>query len=287
MRVSNTGTFYSGDAYATHRGTYGGCDIVATFTVPQLDNGMFIIGELHTLTYSVHDEKRPVRSFGFKNPKAFTSGPRTIAGTLIFSSFDRHVFRRVAEELRKKYAIGSHKITAALMADEMPPFNVTVTFANETGDASSLTLYGIQIVDEGQVMSIDDIVTENTMSYFALDMIPQDYIVRKQISHSEETDDGLYGNLLDANATSFDYYLCGKITHQNGQPILPETYITLTVTALMSDGSMIDASVQPDGMYFMYCKECPKEVFVYQNGVLLTTVNGTGHEIDIQIAGEI
>jgi hypothetical protein len=96
--------------YKATRVSYSGCDMIATITVPQLQvlnrsgkannvNSVFVVGELQTLSYSIHTQDMPVRSFGRKGPKAFTSGPRTIAGSLVFSTFDRHVFRNISEEL--------------------------------------------------------------------------------------------------------------------------------------------------------------------------------------------
>jgi virion structural protein len=42
--------------------------------------------------------------------------------------------------------------------------------ANEYGDKSHLALYGVTFVNEGQVMSINDIYTENTFQFYAKDV---------------------------------------------------------------------------------------------------------------------
>jgi hypothetical protein len=139
--------------------TFSGADIVATITVPGYRP--YTIGELQTITYSVHREKGQVRALGFSNPRGYTYGARTIAGSLIFTVFDRHVVYKFMNEMHRD-----------LLIDEMPPFDVTVTFANEYGYVSSLAILGITIVDEGQTMSIEDIYTENVMSYYALDISP-------------------------------------------------------------------------------------------------------------------
>ncbi len=98
-------------------------------------------------------------------------GPRTIAGSLIFTVFDRHIIQNAIREgfldhygdLYENIRSKAHR----LITDEMPPFNVTISFLSEYNHASRIAIYGITIVDEGQVMSIDDIITENTMSYMA------------------------------------------------------------------------------------------------------------------------
>ena len=56
------------------------------------------------------------------------------------------------------------------MMNEMPPFDITITLQNEYGYASRMVLKGIVIVDEGQVMSIEDILTEQTFSFMATDI---------------------------------------------------------------------------------------------------------------------
>lgn len=52
-------------------------------------------------------------------------------------------------------------------SDEIPPFDVTISFANEYGTMSSLTIYGVEITNEGMGMSIDDITTEKACTFVA------------------------------------------------------------------------------------------------------------------------
>jgi hypothetical protein len=51
--------------------------------------------------------------------------------------------------------------------DEIPPFDVTITFANEYGQVASMAILGVEILNEGSGMSIDDVVTERAMTYVA------------------------------------------------------------------------------------------------------------------------
>lgn len=62
--------------------SFSGCDIVATF-------GGTVIGELQALTYSVQREKAPLYTMGSAEPRSFSRGKRGIAGTLVFTVFDR------------------------------------------------------------------------------------------------------------------------------------------------------------------------------------------------------
>lgn len=148
--------------------SYSGCDMVVSMEVPIQGNDkiMQVIGSLQTLTYSIYMEKRPIRALGNVNVKDYVMGPRTIAGTMVFSVFNKHFTSDVREQVKTKYGLENYKI----IADEMPPFNVTVSFANEYGYTSRLALYGITILNEGQTMSINDIYTENTYQFFATDI---------------------------------------------------------------------------------------------------------------------
>jgi hypothetical protein len=53
--------------------------------------------------------------------------------------------------------------------DQMPPFNMTLIFTNEQGFASFRRLLGVVFVNNGTVYSIQDMFTERTMTYMALD----------------------------------------------------------------------------------------------------------------------
>lgn len=145
------------DAYIKTRNSYSGSDITATITLP--GRKPVIIGEVQTLSYSIYRPKAPVRALGRINPKGYVKGTRTIAGSLIFTVFDKHIVYQLmnTEEDRK----------SRIITDEMPPFDITITLANEYGSRSQLSIYGVEIVSEGQTMSIEDMLTENVMSYVA------------------------------------------------------------------------------------------------------------------------
>jgi hypothetical protein len=57
-------------------------------------------------------------------------------------------------------------------ADQIPPFRITVSMANEYGAMASMALYGVQIINEGSGMSIDDLVTEKAVTFEATDISP-------------------------------------------------------------------------------------------------------------------
>jgi len=57
-------------------------------------------------------------------------------------------------------------------ADQIPPFTITITMANEYGAAASMSIYGAQIINEGSGISIDDLVTEKAVTFVATDIKP-------------------------------------------------------------------------------------------------------------------
>lgn len=153
--------------------SFSGCDMVPSVTIRMPDGEIIskVIGSLQTLTYSIHQDKRPIRSVGNINAKDYVFGPRTIAGTLIFSVFNKHFTREIFEEVRKTDP--GRLEDYHFIADEMPPFEITVSFANEYGVTARMALYGVRILNEGMTLSINDIYTENTYQFVATDI---DYI---------------------------------------------------------------------------------------------------------------
>lgn len=154
--------------------SFAGVDIQATMVLPRIgdqtssDDGDFIeLGELQTISYSIHRENSPVRTLGHVNPRGFVKGSRTIAGSLIFTVFNEYAFYRIKEF--KKALLNRNY---APLADMLPPFDVVLTFFNEYGLAAKMKIYGITIVDEGQTMSIDDLITEQTYTYMARGIQP-------------------------------------------------------------------------------------------------------------------
>lgn len=146
-----------------------------------------VFGELSTITYSTHRELFPVRTLGRINPKGYTRGGRTIAGTLVFTVFDRYALYDLnnglnarLKEMRQDGLYSQAWYTKKMvqdklvfLADEMPPFDVIVTLANETYPAGSrIVITGIRVSNEGQIMSIQDMMTETTMEYTAVGIEP-------------------------------------------------------------------------------------------------------------------
>jgi len=145
--------------------SFSGCDIIVQ---AYSDGKLKKFAELQTFSFSVHREKNPVRTLGRSNPKGFTRGARTIAGSMVFTVFDRNALWELVPSINRNDPpdIAGH----STLIDQIPPIDITITFQNEVGVMSSMRLYGLEMVNEGQTMSIDDIFTENVTSYLARDM---------------------------------------------------------------------------------------------------------------------
>lgn len=153
--------------------SYSGCDIVVTARLATLNNStkkleekIYTLGSIQTLSVSTHQDKKPVRVIGSMNALDYTMGQRTIAGSLVFAVFDQHFATEMFKDLER--ATGK----TFFLPDELPAMDITITFANEYGKTSRMAIYGVRIINEGQVMSINDLYTENTYQFVATAMEP-------------------------------------------------------------------------------------------------------------------
>lgn len=145
--------------------SYSGCDITPSITI---GDKTFVLGNISTISYSIHRPKIPVRTLGRTYPKSYVGGGRTIGGTLIFNVFESHVLHEVRKAIITE-SEADESIHSPL-SDQIPPFDVTVLYQNEYGSRSYMRIYGLDISDESQIHSINDIMTENQMQYVARDI---------------------------------------------------------------------------------------------------------------------
>jgi hypothetical protein len=99
--------------------------------------------EATTLTVSIHREKAPVRAVSYINPKGYARGRRTIAGTLVMTQFAVDTLFRFLQMLSVH---DLSKDTAYVKVDQLPPFNLTLLFSDEYGNASYRRLLGVEFV---------------------------------------------------------------------------------------------------------------------------------------------
>lgn len=60
----------------------------------------------------------------------------------------------------------------AWYADQILPFDVVITAENEYGSSSFMAVLGCEVLNSGAGMSVDDITTDNNMTFIAREVIP-------------------------------------------------------------------------------------------------------------------
>ena len=128
-----------------------------------------VLAEAQTLSITSFRDKAPVRSLGSVYPKGYSRGPRQIGGSLVFTVFDRDVLYDFLEAHPSDFD-GNRSSSAVL--DQLPPVDIIVSFASELGSVSRMAIYGVEFISSGQIMSIEDMITENVVEYVARDYDP-------------------------------------------------------------------------------------------------------------------
>jgi hypothetical protein len=153
------------------------------------------LGTVHTVSYSSFREKFAVRTLGKVQAKAYTQGTRTIAGTMVFNVMQQHELMRIAVDNEDTESFDPR----AILLDQIKPFNLMFIFSNEFGSYSIMILFDVTIQSEGQEMSVENIITMNTMNFYATDIVPMTPI----------------GNLFN----TYDEMLAKVISDAGGTPV--------------------------------------------------------------------
>lgn len=153
------------------RHIFSGCDIRAVIST---GTDVIDIGNLSTVSYSIHRDKFPVRVLGRTYAKGYARGGRTIAGTLIWAIFDQAALSQVTEMYG--FEMASDTMAQTFVPDQLPPFDITIAYMSEVDDLTGIPtqafmkLMGVEIVDEGQSHGTDDLYFENVMQFIARDI---------------------------------------------------------------------------------------------------------------------
>lgn len=134
------------------------------------------LGEIQTVSWSIHRDKAPVRTLGKTYASSYVRNTRSIAGSMVFAVFYQHALHELLFNNFKYYSTGTidfdkSQYTSTLL-DQLPPLDISLVFANEYGAVSHMGLYGVEFFQEGATHSVEDIYTENTVSYVARDLDP-------------------------------------------------------------------------------------------------------------------
>lgn len=63
-------------------------------------------------------------------------------------------------------------LTTPWYPDQIPPFDITLTASNEYGAVVSMAVIGVELVNEGYGISIDDLVSEFQYTFIARELVP-------------------------------------------------------------------------------------------------------------------
>jgi hypothetical protein len=175
-----TTTFYNNDNSTSEQHSINATDLTAAISLPT--GQVLELGTLSMVSLSTHRDTFPVTAMGYVNAKGFTRGHRLTAGTLVFSVFDRSAFTKLLNPLE---APKGYTETAAresktqiksafynMHADELPPFDIHIIYANEDGLLCYEALLGVTIADKGSVRSMDLVQIQESYSYMAVDHVP-------------------------------------------------------------------------------------------------------------------
>lgn len=142
-----------------------------------------------TLSWSVYRAKIPVTPIGENSIAGFALGNKTVAGHIVKTLTYADEFTTVVEfysklaieyknsnyyenlgskqpiSLDSKYKI-TQKNFDSLMKDDLLPFNIHAFSISEyTGKMVKDSIYGCTIINTGQVQSIENLITENTIGF--------------------------------------------------------------------------------------------------------------------------
>lgn len=68
---------------------------------------------------------------------------------------------------------GSDRMAAnPWFADQLPPFDIVLTAANEYGHLAIMKILGVELLNQGYGVSVDDIVSEHSYTFVATGLIP-------------------------------------------------------------------------------------------------------------------
>lgn len=192
-------------AFTRSYNSFSGVDIRAVF-------GERVIGTLQGISWSITREKAPIYTMGSEDPRAFARGKRGIAGSMVFITFDRAaitgeffnaLFWADKDSLKpegdhlsavspdSRSAPGStifdgqensfgnvtdprddQVVATPWYPDQIPPFDITLSAANEHGAAMQMRIYGVEFLNVGGGSSIDDLVLEEQCTYIARSIQP-------------------------------------------------------------------------------------------------------------------
>lgn len=129
-----------------------------------------VLGSLQTISVQTFRPKAPVRALGHSYPKGYTRGTRMIAGSMIFTIFNEHALSAMIRAMGNSRTYGERDAElSSLLPDQLPPIDITISFANEYGSLSDMKIYGLEFISDSAVFSIEDLLSEGVMNFVCRD----------------------------------------------------------------------------------------------------------------------
>jgi hypothetical protein len=125
------------------------------------------------LTRNTEDFSKALDLAAYDAKNSATGGVATGAGTTAVAAQPGQKATN-GENIKINVPAGFGVIRAEniMYADMLPPFDVTMTFANEYGQAAFQKIYDLDILNEGSGVSVDSIVMERQMTFIARRISP-------------------------------------------------------------------------------------------------------------------
>ena len=186
----------NGETYS-HIESMSGADTMVIIEFPAFEGGMYSkpvyvkLNSVVSLSWSVYRAKTPVTPLGESLVSGFGLGHKTVAGHIIKTltykdelsaivqyyskvslnyknaNYVENLGSKVSISLDSKYEI-TQKNFDSLMKDDLVPFNIHAYSISEyTGHIIKDSIYGCTIINTGQVQSIENLITENTIAFVA------------------------------------------------------------------------------------------------------------------------
>ncbi len=90
-----------------------------------------------------------------------------------FASSGNPVALQAGQNASPNNFVGARTVKrSAMYADQVMPFDITLVAQNEYGHASAAGVAGVEIINEGGGISMDDITNEQQMTYIAITRLP-------------------------------------------------------------------------------------------------------------------
>ena len=202
--IAPSGASTNANTFTKTYNSFSGVDMNVTF-------GGKVIGELQGISFTIQREKAPIYTMGEADPRSFSRGKRGIAGSLVFVMLDRSALLEVMRNrpyIANKYSIpqgfevadvqvDSIEIAAGLIGslggsgsptvsrivldkvlarpqylDQVLPFDVVITASNEYGSFANMMIHGVEILNQGSSMSIDDVSIDEACTFIATSITP-------------------------------------------------------------------------------------------------------------------